>query len=199
MNILCLHGSRTNAQFLRDIQMRILRQRIKTLGINLHFLNGSIITNIPANASIESLMAPPYYEWFRYTDNKYYKLEESLELIQKNIKKNNINGILGFSQGACIASLAITKFPKDLKYGIFICGVQFKDANHMAKINVPSYHMIGKYDTCIEQSHLLANQFKYSNTIIDEFSYGHIFPKRKRDYDGLYEFIRLIKVDYTTK
>ena len=190
MNILCLHGFRTNMNFMRNVQMQSLFNGLKQhqqhpdLKINWHFLNGSIATDQIATPDIQKMIEPPYYEW--YDGDTHYGLGTSINTITHYIENHNIHGILGFSQGACMASIILHHCPT-LRFGIFVCGINSLHPDYSSMINIPSFHIIGNKDPIRHRSLSLFNQFK--NGLLQEVPYDHRFPMFQRDYNKLIEFL----------
>ena len=189
MNILCLHGFRTNINFMQNVQMQSLFNVLKQypeLKINWHFLNGSITTNKIATPEIQKIIEPPYYEW--YDGDTHRSLGTSINAIAHYVNDHNIHGILGFSQGACMASIALHHCPT-LQYGIFVCGINSLHPDYTNIIINPSFHIIGNKDPIRHRSRSLYNQFK--NGLIQEVPYDHRFPKFQNDYKKLIEFLKI--------
>ena len=175
-------------QFMQHVQMQSLLKCCASHNLNIkwHYLNGTRETDIIATKDIEKMISPPYYEWF--DGNSFAGLNDSLRSIQDYVHTHNIDGVLGFSQGAAMASIVSQYEP--IKFGIFVCGVNCRHPDYDSiNFSKPSYHFIGTKDPVKHRSYDLANMFDQSR-IIDEVIYDHRFPMFPKNYVNLMEFIK---------
>ena len=95
MKILVLHGFQNNKNIIQ-FQTKYLRSILK---YNFIFINAPNLSNkIPYEINIK-YFTPPYYHW--YNNNNNNELNKSINCIKKLGK---FDGILGFSQGAAMAT-----------------------------------------------------------------------------------------------
>ncbi|MED6163978.1 hypothetical protein PIB30_085185 [Stylosanthes scabra] len=192
--ILCLHGYRTSGEILKKSIMSRWPETITHEKLDLVFLKGKF----PAlgKSTIDGVSDPPYYEWF-ITDEDFLlvrKCEECVAYIEDYMIKNGpFDGLLGFSQGAVVASAmaamqakgtALGKVEK-IKFLILISGAKFgginmyempKLASHALSepIDLPSLHIIGELDFQRQESILLLEAFR--DPVVIHHPTGHTIP-----------------------
>jgi len=112
LRILCLHGFRTSGTILEA-----LFRRTNFLSEDVEEYADFVFVDAPYQCSAEEteliparlrkLMPGPYCEWWNSQENfVYLRWEASVQYLQKFILENGpFDGVLGFSQGGCMASL----------------------------------------------------------------------------------------------
>jgi hypothetical protein len=118
MRILALHGYQTSSEIFK-IQSRFLMRKLKKYNIEWVIPNGLYLSKEPISSIVKKYFNPPYYHWYIPYDNKYLGIDNSIKYI-KSLGK--FDGIIGFSQGACLAQI-ISNIIKP-KFIISICGVK---------------------------------------------------------------------------
>ena len=118
MRILALHGYQTSSEIFK-IQSRFLMRKLKKYNIEWVIPNGLYLSKEPISSIVKKYFNPPYYHWYIPYDNKYLGIDNSIKCI-KSLGK--FDGIIGFSQGACLAQI-ISNIIKP-KFIISICGVK---------------------------------------------------------------------------
>jgi predicted esterase len=119
-------------------------------------------------------------------------LQESLSYISNTIQRlGPFYGLIGFSQGASIASTAyehmvLNNFENSLKYIICIGGVETYTPLKF-KIKIKSLHLMGQEDEHLEQSKLLVNCYDKECATIIEYNEGHNIPSIRT---GIYHLIK---------
>ena len=98
--LLALHGMGSNKE--------VTKRQLRNLGITeelftLVFLNGSVKA-AQEGPGLEGLFEGPFYSWFDKNAMDKETLLEMLGSVVMFIKKNNIDGLFGFSQGGVVAS-----------------------------------------------------------------------------------------------
>ena len=141
MKILSLHGFQTSGIIMKN-QTKYMRN---IFNYNFIFPDAPhISTDIPPPI-ITKFYSKPYYEWYNNNNNG---LDESINFI-KTLGK--FDGVLGFSQGACMA-INILEIV-DAKFFISIAGINNAQPldNCNNKINIPSFHFIGDWGDFAEK------------------------------------------------
>lgn len=95
-------------------------------------------------------------------------LEESLEVVSRAFKEQGpFDGILGFSQGATLASILCDLLEKGalnftFKFAILVSGFKSRLSPHsnffVVKKTIPTLHVIGETDRIVEKGELLQHQ-----------------------------------------
>lgn len=184
LRILCLHGfAQSAAQFRArtGALRRALKQRAELL-----YAEG------PHHLPMEEGLGR--FCWWRHNDGCYEGAEESLAYLERLVEENEVDGVLGFSQGAVVAALLAAmpdRFPR-LRLLICIGGFLPRDAallSHFADpIPVPSLHVAGRADQIVplDQSTALAARFSDAEVLLHDS--GHYIPadgESKRVYRAL--------------
>jgi hypothetical protein len=189
INILYLHGYCGNKQ-LTSLQTSHFRSRLEnvstvySLNIKHHIINGFYkLDFIPKDTFIRENITPPYYAHCYYsyindTQVEYRGIEDSINYLKKIIKKNNIDGIVAFSQASYITSILSAEV--DLKFVVYFSGMPYVKTDFKTNINIPSYHIVGKKDRWYEAGLELYRRYSKSdkgNTQVFEHNGDHHFPK----------------------
>lgn len=175
MKILALHGYHMSGKIIASMSATLLKRL--DYNINLITPDAPYLIKNKIVPDITTHFAPPYYQWF----DKY-----KIVNIDKLKSIDNIDGIIGFSQGAYISSI-ITPYLKP-KFIICIAGMDYNIINKI--IDIPSFHIIGKNDPLFYRSIDLTKKFK--NPYIVYHEGGHHFPKDVQIYTKLNNFIKKI-------
>ena len=181
MRILCLHGYQTSAKILMQ-QSKYLRTSLQeSLDIEWIIPDAPHKSKGKISPLVTSIFKPPYYHWYE-KNNNYQGLEETIEFLKENV--NSIDGILGFSQGACVAQILAPIIKP--KFVINICGVNYPEYKNI--LEIPCLNVIGSLDPIKERSELLALQYKDSEILYHLGS--HSFPPDKPSYQEINNFIK---------
>ena len=183
MRILGLHGFQTSGKILMQ-QSNYLRNILKTQSDKeIEWITPNAPHESKNNISplVKRIFRPPYYHWYNKNEG-YDGLEESIEFLKKYI--NQIDGIVGFSQGACIAQI-ISPIIKP-KFVINICGVDYPEFD--STLEIPCLNIIGLEDPIKERSEKLASIYQKSEIIYH--SGNHSFPPDKPIYQNIINFIK---------
>jgi predicted esterase len=178
--VLCLHGYQQNAVHFKG-RLSALSKKLKRLNIELCFVDAPIL--LP-NEESKIMRA-----WWTRDDEtkKYIGAQSSLEFLHEHCTENGpFEGILGFSQGASMASLFIAAFQQKFmfKYAIFIGGFIPRDSeiseNYFALplLEIDTLHIYGEQDEIItaDESRKLSNVFDASRCIQVAHAGGHYIP-----------------------
>ena len=188
MRILGLHGYQTSSKIFL-LQSRYLRRKLdKDLDLFIEWVvpDAPNKSNDPISDIVRKIFEPPYFHWF-VKDSSYLGLKESKDKIEC---LGEFDGIVGFSQGACLTYI-MAKIIKP-KFIINICGVNYQDCrSDKTLINIPTLNVIGSLDPLKNRSELLANDY-----VDPEFLYhpgNHSFPPDRESYNQISNFIKKFK------
>lgn len=123
LRVLCLHGYRQNADTFKS-KLGSFR---KLLNKYVEFVFLSAPHNVPIDPSINDIQLGEQKSWWFNHDNGTFKgtnkngpafgFEESIKLIENAwTEQGPFNGILGFSQGACLVGLLCSLSQRGSKY-----------------------------------------------------------------------------------
>ncbi|XP_012561864.1 esterase OVCA2 isoform X1 [Hydra vulgaris] len=196
LKVLVIHGYRQCAKTSRE-KSGSLRKLLKKY---IDFVYITAPNKIPSSIDEE------YGWWFSKEDMSFNALENShidnghqisVDHITNAFKEHgSFDGILGFSQGATMAThiCALSEedgFPFKIKFAILCAGFKSRSLPHQCyyskKISCPSLHIYGDSDRVIpkEMSIELQNCFQTFSVIIH--SGGHYIPatsKERKDYEN---------------
>ncbi|CCO37155.1 hypothetical protein BN14_11307 [Rhizoctonia solani AG-1 IB] len=224
IRILALHGYAQSAEIFKK-KMGVLR---KACGKNVEFvfLDAPILlqpVDMPQTfASAEALdtvKAPPEEPelqpraWWRANSDKtdYYHVPETIDYLKNYLKDQKFNGILGFSQGACMAA-ALTKileepeaYPSILVDGktphppfefcVLVSGFKPVDRNlgplFATPITTPNLHVLGRNDAIVipERGRTLVDVSKDPRVEEHEGGTSHLFTRGSPTYDLVGHFV----------
>lgn len=202
LKILCLHGYRQDADIFKD-KMGGFRKSLKNIA-DLTFINAPFV--IPAeeqsdaiygnNIMREVVSSKTGCSWWFNSENRTFHsklkskhaigFQETMNLIHDVFKSvGPFDGILGFSQGASLASLICglkehNEFPFDFHFAIIVAGFESLVESHQylydKAITTESLHIVGENDTCIpkELSMGLAEKFQSPEVVCHDG--GHLVP-----------------------
>ena len=121
MKILYLHGFGTNKTLMR-FQSRLIT---RLLPDDEHiFINAPIVSDVDPTEIVKQMVEPPYYYYCRRCDintDHYIGLDYSLKQLLNFLNKNQIDGIVAFSQATYVTSLLI----KEYKLKFFVSSIRF--------------------------------------------------------------------------
>jgi predicted esterase len=151
--------------------------------------------------------------WFSEANKSYFAtevsqvddgFEEALDVVAKALENEGpFDGILSFSQGACLGAIitilqaAGDKRFENLKFAILAAGYKSRTEQHQKlytnnnKVNIPTLHIIGDSDQVInrEMSDDLLQYFENENTTVARHDLGHILPTKGDAKAVIVEFI----------
>ena len=214
LRVLCLHGWRTSGDIL-EFQTGAMQGNTE---LDYEFVTAPHAATGPPDDGIATIYAGfPYFEWFLREDvaagpgvetaaaeveraERAKGLAESLELLQRVLREASppFDGVLGFSQGACMAArLAHLSEQGALqapspRFVILIGGVPPKDLAEeepRVELRTPSLHIHGTSDPLLPYSQRLLAMFADSprRTLL-QHTEGHNIPSIRT---GLYPKVRL--------
>lgn len=207
LKVLCLHGYRQNETTFKE-RTGALRKLLKR-DVDFIFISAPHVIPEPQN------LTRPHEEqergWFFSRPEKAYRgidetdlcigLEESLQVVKKALTDlGPFDGILGFSQGACLISILCfqKEYEKDLmiefQFVILFSGFKSLLTPHSYMytnpFHCPSFHTIGETDGIIpaRMSSDLAKSF--SDAITYHHHGGHYVPASPQLHSALQDFIK---------
>ncbi len=205
LRVLCLHGYRQNEKSFRE-KTGGLRKLLKK---NIDFIFASAPHIIPEAGNLERKDEEQERGWWFSRREKGYNAldrtdiilgyQNSLDFVTEKIANEGpFDGILGFSQGGCFASLlsALKDQPDnaiDFEFVIIIAGFQSQLTPHASMYHsplcCPSFHTIGVSDAVIPSaaSEELAATFK--NATVYRHDGGHYIPASPTLRTAITEFL----------
>lgn len=210
LKILALHGYRQNAEKFK----KITKPLVDALSPWVNFVyvtapHEVLLVDDPDDLEVGDKLNKNQFGWFFNRDNLTNRgirnggpatgFEETITLIESIVETYGpFDGILGFSQGACLVALLCdlqhrrlikTKF----NFAIIISGFKSKCLPHLKYfsdiIPIPTLHVIGDDDRIIptNMSELLAEAFEES--IIVRHPGGHLIPTTPEHMEEYHNFI----------
>ncbi|KAJ2078251.1 hypothetical protein H4R24_004618 [Coemansia sp. RSA 988] len=201
--ILCLHGFGESAELFK-IRSRNFRAIVGD-SAELVYLDGPIdigslhmTTGDLEEAEVESEFTNLAWWWMRRGESFEARgLGKTLDFIGKVLNEQGpFDGIMGFSQGACLAivitlllrgssadgplSLGEVDHPQ-IKFLILAGAFQLEVPEYgylyAEKVDVPSLHITGTYDTVVEPERSQLVQSFFESPEVFEFVGGHFIPQ----------------------
>ena len=131
--------------------------------------------------------------WFSREDD-YFKsdhvsdvskgFDESVNMIISALEQNSYDGILGFSQGACLVSMLCLMQQQQgknwFKFAMLFSGFRSRSSKHdvyyTAKCEIPSFHMYGETDKIIPE--VMSEELLpyFTNPSVGRHPGGHFVP-----------------------
>lgn len=177
--ILFLHGYAQSAQIFSG-KTGGLRKALVKQGYDTVYLNGPIKLN-QENAGHEISNDSELYGWWKFGDDNFDE-SELFEIIKSQCDINEIEGLIGFSQGGGLSGI-LTSFLPNLKFSVIFSGFKLKNEKfdkYYKEINIPILNVIGELDTVVEESRSL-NLYKVCNedSLLLKHQGGHFVPNSK--------------------
>lgn len=200
--ILCLHGGGTS-QLIFSFQTRKLINALKS-DFRLVFVDAPLDSGPGPGVVPIFETAGPFHRWLATNDAEEEQVRSTL---QRELRKEDgapFVGVLGFSQGARIATGLLQEqehtpaAAPHLFFGVLLNGVYPPvrqptnpstvlprytgsapgpwSPEHEACVHRPSVHVHGRSDEYVERSRLLARCYDPSTAIVMEFDNGHHLP-----------------------
>ncbi|RDD47064.1 Esterase OVCA2 [Trichoplax sp. H2] len=208
LKILCVHGYRQSDKIFAE-KTGALRKGLKKLATFTYFTApNQVLQDSDGNDCNDD----GQFGWWFSKDNRTYSAlhavdidlgyHESLQAFRKFcLDTGPYDGVLGFSQGACMVSIICTlqqrqilDLPFNFKFAIIMAGFKSLLSPHLQfftdQIVLPSLHVFGKADRVIpiELSQELAKNFKDPTLIIHEG--GHFVPAAAPQRKAYMEFLQ---------
>ncbi|KAL3670312.1 hypothetical protein V7S43_004623 [Phytophthora oleae] len=200
LRVLCLHGWRTSGSILQR-QTSALRQAFGPKA-ELVYVDAPWNASGPAPELVRSFYGKngPFYQWWdalkRGNEGEAYRyegFEHSLDYLTGQVQAlGTVDAILGFSQGAAVATLLTAHYQSTYghvpwKVCILVGGFyprnpgtqELLDAAKTSTdgaIDIPSVHVIGRADPLAPKSEKLFRSFTGTRRLKFEHDEGHKFP-----------------------
>lgn len=204
LNVLCLHGYRQNAESFSG-KTGSFRKFVKKF-VNFTYITAPHLAK-PIDES-DTIDETQRSWWFNKDDMSFkgtnkngpaFGFEESLKLVEEEWNKANYQGLLGFSQGACFASLIASMSVKSLttikpRFIMLVAGFPSGSLVHKnfyeQKISLPSLHVYGLNDDIISHELSMELQESFDNPLIQTHQGGHYFPATANEKQSYVDFYR---------
>lgn len=208
LKILCLHGYRQNEMIFRE-RTGALRKLLKREADFFFVSAPHVITADPTN--LEKPLESQERAWFYSRPDHTYKgtdttdtcigLEESVQFLEQVYKERGpFDGVLAFSQGACLLSIITAMNLSDkpsliaYRFLIFVSGFKSLLSPHSTtyppSISIPSFHIYGETDGIIPQQMSKDLCQLYSDRILWIHKGGHYVPASPELRNLLRDFLR---------
>ncbi|KAJ2065929.1 Family of serine hydrolases 3 [Coemansia sp. RSA 922] len=195
LRVLCLHGYTQTAQKFRD-RTGPFRRSLKN-DLELYYITAPHLATEFNEGNA----------WWNHKphdkDRIWTEVQTSLDLISKVVTEEGpFDGILGFSQGAGMAAIAMAMLGVDFKFSILVAGFvpdmrQFADTVDKCRMSVPTLVVVGEKDEIVpaERGKLLAlTVFAPESVTVLTHEGGHFLPCNA-EWRGKYrDFLSCIKV-----
>lgn len=202
--VLMLHGYAQSASIF-SAKTGGLRKSLAKAGYE------TIYVNAPMRLQSDQLHNPEseseLYGWWQYGAPDY-TVDDALETIQKAIEGQEIEGIIGFSQGAGLGGYIVAQYKKlipSLKFGVFFSGFKLMpqrfEAAYVDKIELPSLHVIGELDTVVEEGRSLAlwDVAQEDKRTMLKHHGGHFVPNSKDYVSKVLNWIAAVTAEQEVK
>ncbi len=176
INVLCLHGCRQTAAMQEKIMCSYIKIG-KDMNMNFFFLEAEYSHSgcgkmwVPEELVIEEI------------GNIYYEdvtVDKCLERLDTYIKTNQINVLLGFSQGGNIIDTYLQNYENKIKCAVIISGYGFLyravDKNNK-RSDVPLLNVYSESDNIVAPKY---KPHMYNAISVIEHDYGHRHPTNKQ-------------------
>ncbi|KAJ3163584.1 Ovarian cancer-associated protein 2 [Geranomyces michiganensis] len=193
LRILCLHGYTQNKDVFRS-RIAVVRKDLKNIA-DFDFISAPHVVapeNVPG--PIEATDGDGPRSWWDPTGMPS-GLDQSLELISATWRNASppFDGILGFSQGATMAALALPTLDPPSKFSIHVAGFYPIDPAQVAMLSavpaLPSLHVMGRADAWVTpaRSEALRARFTGPQTLVHDG--GHFVPTNAGHRQTYREFV----------
>jgi dihydrofolate reductase len=157
--ILFLHGFAQSAQIFSG-KTGGLRKSLVKQGYEPVYLQGPLKLS-QENAGHVISSDVELYGWWRYGADDF-DVDDAMDVIQNGCETEEIEGIVGFSQGGGLTGLLAARYKEllpNLKFVIIFSGFKLKptkfDEFYEPSLEIPSLHVIGELDTVVEEGRSL--------------------------------------------
>lgn len=199
IRVLCLHGWRTSGSILRR-QTSALQQAFGSRA-ELLYVDAPWEASGPAPELVRAFYGQngPFFQWWDAVTRDegdgflYDGFEHSLDFLTGQVQAlGPVDAVLGFSQGAAVATLLTAHFMANVGHvpwkacvlvgGFYPRNLETQELLESAKsgvegaIDVPSVHVIGKQDHLKPKSEKLFRSYSSTRRVKFEHDEGHKFP-----------------------
>ncbi|XP_071111444.1 esterase OVCA2-like [Haliotis cracherodii] len=207
LRILCLHGYRQNGQTFRE-RTGAFRKITKKHAELVFITAPNIVPSGKGSEDEESSHSDERGWWFSHEDDSYSAqdvsecckgCDESVEMVKRSIlEQGPFDGILGFSQGACMLSLICCLRERDpdlfkFNFAIFIAGFKSRCIPHESfyetLVTIPTLHVFGDTDKVIPKEMSEALLPCYKEPVILQHPGGHFIPASSQQKQVYLQFL----------
>ncbi|KAK7033988.1 Family of serine hydrolases 3 [Paramarasmius palmivorus] len=215
--VLVLHGYAQNANIFSK-RLAALRKQCK--GVELFFLDAphilqpvDLFGDTPESLDSASDPALTPRGWWKFSDSaktQYVGIETTLDLIRDTLKSTRYDGVLGFSQGAALATLitALLERPHlyppflidgqsphpPFQYCVSVAGFKARDPIGDTILSpgfsTPTLHILGKTDVIVTEERAKTILDVTINKRVEEHEGGHFVPSKANWRKFLSEYLR---------
>ncbi|XP_067667059.1 esterase OVCA2-like [Haliotis asinina] len=194
LRILCLHGYRQNGHTFRE-RTGAFRKIIKKHAELVFITSPHIVPPAKGSEDGEAQNSDERGWWFSQEDDTYNAQEvsqcckgydESVEFVKQSlVEQGPFDGVLAFSQGACLLSLVccLRERNPDLfkfNFAIFVAGFKSRSIPHESfyetVVTIPTLHVFGDTDKVIPKEMSEALLSCYKEPVILQHPGGHFIP-----------------------
>uniref|UniRef100_A0A0G4HI68 Serine hydrolase domain-containing protein n=1 Tax=Chromera velia CCMP2878 TaxID=1169474 RepID=A0A0G4HI68_9ALVE len=194
LRVLCLPGWRTNKSILSD-QLDLAGFR-SFYGDILEFvcIDGTFDAEGEPTPDVKQIWPTgPYFQWWTIDDAQkgpktYHGAEKSVDRVASILKEEGpFQGILGFSQGACLTNLIAAKKCsgdkrfEDISFVIPCSGFIPRDPDMAplfeTPLQIPSLHVAGEKDQLFPASVDAVSKYDSSTSLFIQHPGGHSLPR----------------------
>lgn len=210
---------------------KVLEKALKAVGLEPVLIYPTAPIDLSPYDEDDDKPNPEWYAWYRKDDRtgEFRRLDEGMNLIADELREARLNAleedgdedggfdcVLGFSQGACMASLlAAALEPRTcdapaqhvswldnvreangdrplksvIMYGGFPAAAEDLEWLYHPKISAPSLHMIGTLDTIVSEEDSRKLAAKFNDAKIVTHPGGHYVPVSKMWSMAVVQFI----------
>lgn len=206
LRVLCLHGYRQNENSFRE-RTGGLRKLLKR-ELEFVFVAAPHVIPEPENVARPAEQQEKGW-WFSQPEKRYNALDrtdvcvgfdDSVKAVQEQVQLlGPFDGLLGFSQGACLAALLCAlqqtdkTSPFQFRFVILFAGFQSLLSQHTdlycSLIRCPSFHSIGETDAVIPTQSSLDLAERFENAVTYKHNGGHYIPASPHLRTSLREFL----------
>ena len=174
MTVLALHGFRQNGKIMKD--------KLKRLGIDAICPDGPLVVDkennllgwwkleVPAGEKVKSYITKPH---------KYEGFEDTVTFLKATVALNDVTIIIGFSQGAVLATLLLNHHLLPHVQKVLILSgspIMDKELIRTGKISVPMLSLVGVRDEITDQRLALELSQLYVSSQLGTHNSGHVIP-----------------------
>lgn len=137
------------------------------------------------------------YGWWLHADNEY-DVQPAIDTVMTAVgDKNDVVGLIGFSQGAGLTGAIVTKnLIPSLKFAVMYSGFSLKPNKYSDwyanGINIPNLHVLGDLDTVVEESRSLSlwDKCAEEHRLMLRHQGGHFVPNSKSYVEKVVNWIQ---------
>jgi predicted esterase len=199
MRLLCLHGNGTSGTIL-ERQLYPLSKACPE--VELIFLDGAHKTQAFNELVAKVFGAAEHYRYMERrkradgSGDEYCGIAEAVAYAEAAYKEHGCQGVLGFSQGANLATMLCAHLEEKPQMCVAFCGTQFGWQQQEecadwfgAPLSVPSLHVVGRQDSIAATSVKLSTLFKEPQLMYHESDHRP-FPPSPAEAEPLAQAVR---------